>query len=279
MVPADAKPGLRRGNAIPWDALGWACVVAPLVGLAWAWIANQVQAGFAPWLLFPVLLGVFSGLTLVGLVRFTQFGNRRAILIAVLLAAAVAALGQHYLAYLSRYDSVMPSAGGIDANEDFSRLAREFKPAFHEYLAAHARHGRPLFNGYVAKGWFAWLTWAIDAALVLLAAVAVTLPALRVPYCRRCGTWYRTIRNGKVDVATGRRLAEICGIEEIGSLRSPRYRLSLCQGGCSPLRCELSWEEADRSLRLARLWLDAEQRRRLVAALDALAGDNDFLTP
>ena len=79
----------------------------------------------------------------------------------------------------------------------------------------------------------------------VVGAVAVTIPAMCVPYCNRCGTWYRTIRGGKIDVPTALRLAELLGVEEIGHPRSPRFRLSACQGGCGPTRCELSWEEPD----------------------------------
>ena len=103
--------------------------------------------------------------------------------------------------------------------------------------------------------------------LTLAAAVAVTIPAFRVPYCNRCRTWYRTVRNGKIDVPTARRLAETCGVDEIAGLRSPRYRLSCCHAGCGPTYCELSWEEPNGAVDLVRVWLDAEQRNQIAAIL------------
>ncbi len=128
----------------------------------------------------------------------------------------------------------------------------------------------------MAKGWVAWLSWAVDTLLVVAAAVAVTLPALRAPYCNRCGTWYRTIRNGKIGVSTGRRLAELLRVEEIGNPRSFRYRLSACQGGCGPTRCELSWEEAGGALNLVQIWLDATGRNQVAAILDGIgAGEEE----
>ena len=125
--------------------------------------------------------------------------------------------------------------------------------------------------GYIATGWTAWLTWAIDALLTLAAAMVVTLPAVRIPYCNRCGTWYRTIRNGKIDVPTAERLADTCGVEGIAGLHSPRYRLSCCQGGCSPTRFELSWEDPHGAVALVSTWLDNPTRNQIVAILDKLA--------
>ena len=150
-------------------------------------------------------------------------------------------------------------------------------PGFGTYLCAQADHGRPLLDGYVAKGWAAWLSWAIDAMLTAAAAVAVTIPAFRVPYCNRCRTWYRTVRNGKIDVPTARRMAEACEVEETAGLRSPRYRLSCCHTGCGPTYCELSWEEPNGAVDLVRVWLDAERRNRVTAILDELA--EEHLTP
>ena len=94
-------------------------------------------------------------------------------------------------------------------------IQKELTPSFGKYMLAQARRGRPLPGGYIATGWEAWLTWAIDVLLTLAAAVAVTLPGIRVPYCNRCRTWYRTIRNGRIDVRTAQLLAEICHVDEI----------------------------------------------------------------
>jgi len=122
--------------------------------------------------------------------------------------------------------------------------------------------------------WSAWPTWMVDGTAMLIAAIAAAAPALRVPYCNRCGSWYRTTRNGKIDVPTARRLAQICDIDEIGEFRSPRYRLSGCQGGCGPARCELSWSESNVGVYLARVWLDDRQHAEVEALLNGLAEDN-----
>jgi hypothetical protein len=266
-----------------------ALALGPAVGLIWGWAANAVQFYVSPFLLFPIVVGVFAGLTVVGLARFGQVGHRPTILMAALLAAGVAAVAQHYLDYLATYSPSSRAAllakmtrevPGIGealrreaCAENLKAISQQFTPSFGEYLVAQARRGRPLPGGYVASGWAAWLSWAVDAALTLAAAVVVTLPAVRIPYCNRCHTWYRTIRNGKIDVDTARRLAVICNADVLSDPRSPRYRLSCCQGGCGPTRCELSWEEAGGTVDLVRVWLDGEQRDQVVAALDELVRD------
>jgi hypothetical protein len=272
-------------------------VVGPVVGLLWAWIAQEAQSYAAPFLLFPILVGVFAGLTIVGAARFAQMGHRPTIVLSVVFAAAVAVVGQHgisYLYFLSHYSNARgvnakgdspvfaetkkgtvpsPTTGGA-VGSDLSGLACQLAPNFGEYLRGQADRGRPLFGRYVAKGWVAWLSWAIDAILTLAAAVAVTIPAFRVPYCNRCRSWYRTVRNGKIDVPTAQRVAEACGVDEIAGLRSPRYRLSCCHAGCGPTYCELSWEEPSGAVDLVRLWLDAERRNQVTAILDELAEDD-----
>jgi hypothetical protein len=274
-----------------------ALLMAPMVGLIWGWAAETVEFYVAPLLLFPILVGVFTGLTIVGLARFAQIGYRPVVLLAVVLAATVAACGQHYFHYLSTYSrglSLLPfkstdenptlDAGGQVGLEGAiqnkgaipKEIQKELAPSFTKFMQAQARRGRPLFGGYIAAGWAAWLTWAIDVLLTLAAAVAVTLPGIRVPYCNRCRTWYRTIRNGKIDVRTSQLLAEICRVDEIRDFRSPRYRLSCCQGGCGPTRCELSWEEeSSGAVDLVRVWLDDEQRNRVAAVLDGLADEKE----
>ena len=268
-IPLPPAP-TEKGN-FTWNGLLLAILIAPLFGLIGAWVAEVAQSYFAPMILFPVLLGVFAGLSIVGLVRFAQIGHRPTILLAAVVTAAVAAAGQHYFGYLATYYWVGPSVDtGTATRQDLSALVREMTPSFGEYMHAQARRGRPLFEGLVAQGWMAWLTWAIDVLLVVTGAVAVTIPALRVPYCNRCGTWYRTIRSGKIDLQTALRLAEQVGVDEIDHPRSPRYRLSACQSGCGPTRCELSWEETDGAVSLVRVWLDPAGRSQVAAILDGL---------
>jgi hypothetical protein len=288
-LPDRSAPSPIQAGRFSWIACLLAVIVGPVVGLVWARVAEA--AYLAPFLLFPILVGVFVGLTIVGLTRFAQIGHRPTILLAAVLAAATAVVGQHYLEYLSRYSLNSPTSALAHLTKDVPGIGEAMRrkasaensiancppmaPSFAEYLLAQAKRGRPLPGGYVAAGWAAWLAWAIDALLTVAAAVAVAIPAVRVPYCNRCGTWYRTIRNGRIDVPTALRLAETCGVDAIPQLRSPRYRLSCCQGGCSPTRCELSWEEPSGAVALARVWLDGERRNQVATILDRFPADEE----
>ncbi len=266
------QPPVEAG-LFAWRGFLLALATAPLFGLIWAWVGEVIQGYFAPLILFPLLLGIFAGVSIVALVRFAQIGHHPTIFLAAVLCGIVAAGGQHYLCYWTAYYGPAPSSGTSTATgQDLSVLIRDqMRPSFGEYMEAQARRGRPMPFGFIAQGWEAWLSWLIDMLLVVAGAVIVTLPAVQSPYCSRCGTWYRTIRSGKIDQPTVLRLAELMGIEEIGQAHSPRYRLSACQGGCGPTRCELSWDEdAEGTVALACVWLDPAGRSQITAVLDGL---------
>lgn len=268
-IPSTRSPS--EGGQFAWQGFLLAIVVAPLFGLIWASLAEGVQAYFAPLVLFPLLVGTFAGLSVIGFVRFAHIGHRPTILLAAVLAAAVAGTAQHGFGYLSTYYWARPPVGpAVAPGVDLSGLLQEIRPSFGEYMAAQAQRGRPLLMDYMAQGWAAWLSWVIDLLLVIVGAIAVTIPAMRVPYCNRCRTWYRTIRNGKIDQPTALRIAELVGVDEVEHPRSPRYRLSACEGGCGPTRCELSWEESDGAIALVRAWLDPAARNEVAAVLDGL---------
>jgi hypothetical protein len=216
--PTGAPP--VRGGRFTWRGLCSALAFGLAAGAIGAWVAAETAKFYGlPVLLFPILVGVLVGATMLGLVRFAQIGHRPTIVVGVAVAAAVAVAGQRLLGEGS------------------------------------------------TEGWAAWL---VDGLLTLVAAVIVVAPALRVPYCDRCGSWYRTMRNGRIDERTARRLAETCSVEEVEHLHSPRYRLSRCQGGCGPTRCELSWAASGASVDLVQVWLDDRQWERVVAILDEL---------
>jgi len=269
-----SQPSPDKGGRFTWLGLVLATVGGAATGVVWAWTGEVVQSYVAPLILFPILLGVCTGLCIVGLTRLFQIGNRPTILLAAVLASAVAGLGQHYFEYLSEYSPFRPTIGGKSpAEQNLSPLVNELKPGFGEFLQDHAKRGRPLVGEYRVHDWAAWLSWAIDAMLVVAGAAAATIPSMRVPYCNRCGTWYRTIRHGKIDLPTARRLAELLDVEEIEQIHSPRYRLSSCQGGCGPTRCELSWEEPGGGVDLVRVWLAPEKRNQVASILDGLPDD------
>jgi hypothetical protein len=242
------------------------------LGSLWAWWAVAGQGYLAPWLLFPLLIGAGVGVTMVGLVRMMQVGHRPTVLLAVLTAALLAAGLQHYVAYVEwrRTEAVDPVSG-----KDLSQVVDQLRPGFVEYLQAQARHGRPLAFGYVAYNSAVWLTWAVDALLVVFAAVAVAIPAMHTPYCNRCRSWYRVTRNGKIDLRTAQQIGQWVNVTLPDHTRSQRYRLSNCHSGCGPTCCELSWEEASGEVSLVQFWVDPTGRTQMGAILDGVASETD----
>ncbi|MGD0900038.1 MAG: hypothetical protein ABR915_19560, partial [Thermoguttaceae bacterium] len=140
--------------------------------------------------------------------------------------------------------------------------------SFRQYMDQQAALGLPLFAGIKATGIWAWVRWAIDGLLVLAAAIALMVPAVRQPYCDHCRSWYRTIRSGRIPPGIAARLAELVPTALGGRVKSARYRLSNCTGGCSPTRLELSWEDSSGQTFLTTAWLDADGRDRAGRTLD-----------
>ncbi len=267
-------PTLKR----PWSWYGLAVggLGGLVIGGLWAWWAEVAQNYLAPVVLFPLLIGAGTGIAVVGLVRIAQIGHRATIVASVLLAGSVAALGQHYVAYLESYYWHRGKAfQALPAGHDWSAVVDRMVPSFGQYLQSQVRLGRPSLLGYPAPAWLVWLSWVVDAGLTVAAAVAVTVPAMHTPYCDRCRTWYRVTRNGKIDLPTSARLARLAGVVLPPQTRSRRYRLSNCHGGCSATCCELSWEDAQGRLSVVQFWLDAAGRGQVAAALDTVASETD----
>jgi hypothetical protein len=228
-------------------------------------------------ILFPLLIGAGTGITVVGLVRVAQIGNRPTIIASVVLTACVVAAGQHYVGYLEvvRHWHREAAAERPSNAQAMSAAIDRLIPSFPQYIHDEVLRGRPLPWGYHARGWLVWMTWAVDALLTIVAAVAVTIPAMHTPYCDHCRTWYRVTRNGKIDEPTAERLAKLAGVVLPPQTRSRRYRLSNCHGGCSATCCELSWEDAHGRLSVVQFWLDADGRHQVAAALDQIASETD----
>jgi hypothetical protein len=247
-----------------------------LVGLVAARLAEsaQLELHFTPLVLFPLLIGIGLGAIVVGLVRLGQVGHRSTIVLVTVLAVAVAVAGQHYLQYQA---SQQQTQWFDTVRRAFPDLPEDRIPqaptGFFDYLQGQAAAGRPIVGNYVARGAVAWLSWVVDALLVLAAALAMVIPAIRQPYCNQCGSWYRTIRGGRIDVGTGQRVAALAGLAAPEKPLAARYRLASCMGGCSPTRLELSWEGTGGERSLDQSCLDAACRNRLMQVLDEVQAD------
>jgi hypothetical protein len=284
-----ATPAPERRGRFRLVHLVAALVAAPVFGVFTAWLADVAQSdfGFAPWLIFPSLVGVLIGGLIVGEARVAQIGHRPTILAAVVVAWGVAVVGQHYLGYRSYVRRVMSQAEPalLQAfQEAMPGALSERLPSFPEYLRRQARAGRPFWGEQPITGWWVWASWGLDAAVALAAGLAVVLPAAAQPFCSRCRTWYRTIRAGRIDGDALRRLAELAaagrppieGDRPVGGgeIRGAWFRVQNCLGGCGPARLQLSWEEADRR-RLADASLAPGQLREALDAIDRQQGGGE----
>jgi hypothetical protein len=262
------------GARFAWRSFALWLPACLALGVSVAWAAVVAQDYFAPLIIFPLLVGVGLGAILVGLMRLGQVGNRPTVLLGAALAVAASVLGQHYIQYWSECRRVERQVDQFrPVPLEYSQLFRDYGPKppanFVAYLRAQAAIGRDMkIHGYVARGRVAWLSWAIDGLLVLLATLAMVVPAMRLPFCNHCRSWHRVTRSGRIDAWMAGRLAELIDLRAVGPLTSARYRLLNCIGGCGPTGFELSWQQSRGSAFSVQAWLDAECRDQITRVLD-----------
>jgi len=284
----DTQQGESRQIAPPdggveftWRRLAlWlpACVMLGLL-VGWAAMAVQTDLGFAPLLLFPLLTGLVLGATGVGLMRVLGVGNRRTILLGIVLASGVAVAAEHYIGYRTARRAIREDDPKIQtAKAAFGDQLKGRIPVVPEglidFLDQQAAVGRPLLGEYVARGVAAWLTWAADGLLMLATALVLAICAMRQPYCRRCGSWYRTTRSGPITARAARQLAQLGAVSIPDEAQSARFRLLACGRGCSPTGLELCWDDPHRGPSSEQAWLDHGGRVQATRILDELGVDD-----
>lgn len=271
------EPGVQSpGNGprpIGWQALFLWLPGSLVAGLLLGGAAAVVQRRFAPLVFFPLLIGALLGLMLVGWLRTTQTAQRAVALLGVLLAVCGAVFVEHYVCYRTALHDATADERLDLARQAFPEQAGRLGQApvpdhFWEFMRSEAERGRPLIGAWVAKGAWAWCSWSVEAALTLVAALAVVVPALRLPYCARCRSWYRTTRSGRLRASVLRRLAAELGIEWTHVPPAARYRVLTCESGCGPMGLELSWRSPRRERERELAWLDESQRLAVLRVLD-----------
>ncbi|HLA85384.1 MAG TPA: hypothetical protein VJL29_11370 [Thermoguttaceae bacterium] len=245
-------------------------------GALLAWAAFEVGQWFSPLVVFPLLVGLVLGVSLVAMMRLFQMGHRPTAWLALGLAAVVVIAGQHYFSYRAAVVEANRASEQLQkARTTFGTLVQGRLPAPPtgpiDYLRRRADEGRPLdtvLGNHMAKGWLAWLSWALDGLLVLGPAAAMVAYALRRPFCGRCGSWYATRRAGPLDAQAVQQLVEILGLSPADTPKGGRYRLISCNQGCAPTGFSLSWKELDTKKLPEILWLDDQQHTRVIEILD-----------
>jgi hypothetical protein len=209
-------------------------------------VAAAVEPRFAPWLLFPVLLGVVLGICLTWLLRWCECGHRPTAIIGAILAALLLVGAQHLWHYQRHFDAMAARKQQIlQHGAKFAQIAGNLAPVpptFREFLDQEAARGRPLWPGRVVRGWGAWASWGLDGLLLGTAAVAIVALTTRRPYCNACRSWYRLVWEGPLDPrrATAVRVAGLLPDVECSD---GRMFIWSCRGGCQPARVDLGWRE------------------------------------
>jgi len=254
------------------------CLTAGLL-VGWAAMTVQTDLGFAPLLLFPLLVGLVLGAAVVRLMWALEVGNRPTILLGIVLASGMAVSSEHYIGYrtarreIRQHDQKMQVAKAAFSDQLEGRIP-VIPDSPIEFLSLQAARGRPLLGQYVARGVVAWLSWAADGLLMLAAAVVLAVWAMHRPFCRRCGSWYRTTRCGPITPAAAGQLAPLAAVSIPDAVQSARFRLLACGRGCGPTGLELFWDDPHGGPSSKRVWLDHAGRAQATRILDGLgAGD------
>ena len=267
VCPARAAVDLPpRGRFIGLQALAW-LLAAPLLGAAVARAAVWAEHVRAPLLVFPLLVGGGLGVLLVAAMRVLNTGHRPTLITGAVLAAVVAAAGQHYIHYREYADA---RAAFLAQKRDdgllgqFQEMMPAAAPSFSDYMRSQARLGRAITADYSLQGAAAWASWALDGTLLLAAALTMVYVFSRSPYCHVCRSWYRLVRGGRVDGDTALRLADAAALRIDEPAAAARYRLSHCASGCGPARFQLAFDDGKGSTRHGEAWLAAADRETVV---------------
>ena len=258
-----------RPGRFDWQRTALWLPLCGVLGSLTAVAAEVAQRYFVPFLLFPLMVGVLVGGMLIGLLRVCHVGHRPTALAGAVLAAVLAAAGQHYVAFWRAQDRVRSDP------ERYAKLRLGFPekvpPAdFWVFLEWSASRGRPVWSWQVRGGW-AWASWGLDGILVLGATLLLVHSAARLPFCNQCRRWYYTAQGGRIEPAEARRLADVVDVAVGGEMLRGRYRLIRCPEGCGPAGFSLWWEQRAGDYAAGPIWLTAPERNRIQQTLDELA--------
>jgi hypothetical protein len=229
-------------------------------GLLVAWSAVVAEKYFAPFVVFPLLVGVLLSGILIALMRLLQVGHRPTILAGAILAVGLAVAGEHGFLYWQAQRE-----RSADPLRDALFPERVPPEGFWRYLEWETEQGRKI-GGYRLTGGGVWALWAFHALLIAAPALTLVVATARLPYCDECQRWYHVIRARKIDPATAQRLAALAGVSIPSGARSVRVRLVACPRGCSPAGLALFSEESGDAA-ADYTWIDAPARDEVLKVL------------
>jgi hypothetical protein len=259
-----AQASFRGARAFAW------LIVALFAAAAVAWIGAQVASVRAPWLFFPLAVGVALGAIAGGTALAMQLKHRPTLWFGTLMASAVIVVGMHFLAYRASLDA--PRSGNLAMiNEAFPDVAERHGTAppagFTDFLTRMAQQGRQLPIGINAQGGWAWATWGLDAAILSVAAILTVLALTASYYCDICGAYYRLVRQ---ETLPGTRLRRLC--ETFDTQPPPdatgELRYLACRRGCGPERMTVVFLTPGARSRHLNAWIHPSDRAKLFQQLD-----------
>ena len=163
----------------PWQRLvSW---LPPALGLAAvvAWASLRVEPHFALWFVFPALVGAVLGIGFAWLARFCRLADFKLLVAGTLIAGMLCVAMQHWFAYRQVLEQFRQREAALLAKAPLAgalALAGEQPPAnVWQFLREDAAAGRVLVGGWRAEGVACWLSWGLDAMLVLVGALAMVL--------------------------------------------------------------------------------------------------------
>ncbi len=237
------------------------------------YVAAQVAHVRAPWLLFPLLVGVGLGALAGGLAYWEKLGHRATVLFATAIAATVVVVVMHWMEYQAYLNAPRSAQFEMMANAfpDIAERHVSARPTgFFDFLQRMAAAGRTMPLGWVAQGEWAWASWALDALLVVAGAVVAVTVFARRPYCDVCRNYYRVLRQETLRPDQYRRLAESLGWTA-GTPRSASYQHLSCQGVCGPDQVRVMVTPVAGPSERREAWIDHTDRGRLFQQLDSSA--------
>lgn len=172
---ASAGSVARRGRTV------WFLFAGAGLALGVGLLSEAVQHMAAPWLLFPAAQGALLAAGLVAVGRKAAVGRPRWLLPVAAAAALGACAIQHQTAHLR---AARTTAGAPDNAARLAfpeHMSRVTPIGLRSFLSRQAAAGRPLPGGLVARGGWAWASWALDGAIAALAAMAGVHLAAREP--------------------------------------------------------------------------------------------------